>query len=130
MAAGPFTEEACASPLKFGSQASVSVWPLQAHSRLAALLRELKHHSREVDVLEELQVLVKGDKIEEAAVARRLREARTAANSGTHNKAPAVDHYKVLGVERSVSAEDVSHLLTHQWPQLSYILCGSTHWEV
>ena len=103
---------------------------LQAHSRLAALLRELKHHSREVDVLEDLQPLVKGDKIEEAALARRLREARVSAKSGTHDKAPAVDHYKVLGVERSVSAEDVSHLLNHQWPQVSVLSCGSCHWEV
>ena len=76
--------------------------PTQAHSRLAALLADLKHNNRAVDVLERLEGLVKGLPLEAADVARRLRDARLSA------KFDAVDHYKLLGVDRSVSSEDVS----------------------
>ena len=74
---------------------------MQAHSRLAMLLSEVKHSSRAVDILERLQGLTQGFPQEAADVARRLREARSAAKLG------AVDHYKLLGLGRSVSPEDV-----------------------
>ena len=65
------------------------------------LLAELKHSSRAVDILERLQSLTQGSPQEAADVARRLREARSAAKLG------AVDHYKLLGLGRTVSPEDV-----------------------
>ena len=65
------------------------------------LLSELKHSSRAVDILERLQALTQGSPQEAADVARRLREARSAAKLG------AVDHYKLLGLGRTVSPEDV-----------------------
>ena len=75
---------------------------LQAHSRLAALLMDLKHNNRAVDVLERLDGLVKGSSLESADVARRLRDARLGA------RFDAADHYKLLGVDRTVCSEDVS----------------------
>ena len=74
---------------------------VQAHSRLAALLADQKQASRAVDVLERLGELVKGSAEEAAYVAKRLRDARLAAKVG------AVDHYKLLGLERGASSEDV-----------------------
>ena len=74
---------------------------MQAHSRLAMLLSELKHSSGAVDALERLQALTKGSPKEAADVARRLREARSAAKLG------AVNHYKLLGLGRFISPEDV-----------------------
>ena len=79
---------------------------LQAHSRLAQLLSELRHSSRAVDILERLQALTQGSPKEAADVARRLREAQSAAKLG------AVDHYKLLGLGRTVSAEDVGACLS------------------
>ena len=64
-----------------------------------------------MDILEKLQGLVKGSQGEAADVARRLKDARSAAKSG------AIDHYKLLGVEHSVSSEDVS----------SSLLCSERH---
>lgn len=56
-------------------------------------------------MLERLQLLMAGGPSGETAeVARRLREARLAAKTG------AVDHYKLLGLERSVLPEDVRRL--------------------
>ena len=76
--------------------------PIQAHSRLAALLADLKHNNRAVDVLERLEGLMKGSPWEAADVARRLCDARLGAKSN------AVDHYKLLGLDRGVTSEDVS----------------------
>jgi len=78
---------------------------VQAHSRLAALLADVKHSNSAVDILEKLQGLVKGSPGEAADVARRLGDARSAAKSG------AIDHYKLLGLEHSVSSEEVSSSL-------------------
>lgn len=75
---------------------------MQAHSRLAALLADLKHNDRAVDVLERLEGLVKESPLETADVARRLRDARLGA------KFDAVDHYKLLGLDRNATSEDVS----------------------
>ena len=100
-----------ARPLPCQCQQSIKLWdvPIQAHSRLAALLADLKQHNRAVDVLERLEGLVKGSPRDAADMARRLRDARLSA------KSEAVDHYKLLGLDRNVPSEDVS------------IACGPLH---
>ena len=86
---------------------------MQAHSRLAMLLSELKHSSRAVDTLEQLQALTQGSAQEAADVARRLQEARLAAKFG------AVDHYKLLGLGRFISPEDVRACHIQMMPKRS-----------
>ena len=92
---------------------------MQAHSRLAVLLAGLKHNDRAVDVLERLEELVKESPREAADMARRLRDARLGA------KSDAADHYKLLGVDRSATSEDVSAVCPPVHPdRFLDCLCG------
>lgn len=72
---------------------------LQAQSRLAAVLLQLKHRSAEADALEKLQALPAAG---QADVAQRLRAARAAARISA-----MPDHYQVLGVARDADADEV-----------------------
>ena len=82
---------------------------LQAHSRLASLLLEVRCGQAAVATLESLlQALPESSSTAEQCTARksaqqRLQEARTAARRGQK-----MHHYKLLGLERGCTAEEVS----------------------
>lgn len=78
------------------SQSAVAV---QAHSRLAALLREVGHVEGANAALERLIALPGGNA---GDVQARLREGQALARRRT-----VTDHYKLLGLPRSASAEEV-----------------------
>ena len=72
---------------------------MQAHSRLAALLREVGHAEGTVAALERLAALPGGGAGDAQA---RLREAQAPAR-----RRAVTNHYKLLGLPRSTSAEEV-----------------------
>lgn len=82
---------------------------LQAHSRLASLLLEVRCSQAAVATLESLlQALPENSRTAEQRSARksaqqRLQEARTAARRGQK-----LHHYKLLGLERGCTTEEVS----------------------
>ncbi len=82
---------------------------LQAHSRLASLLLEVRCSQAAVATLESLlQALPENSRTAEQRTARksaqqRLQEARTAARRGQK-----LHHYKLLGLERGCTTEEVS----------------------
>ena len=87
---------------------------LQAHSRLAALLIVLRLHTAAVRSLEAALHTPSLASTDRRDYETRLREARAAAQRKPPGGSgqPQPDHYKLLGLERTCTVEDVS-----SWPQ-------------
>ncbi len=83
---------------------------MQAHSRLAALLSTLRLHSAAVRSLEAALHTPGLASADRRDYETRLREARAAAQrkSPGGGGQPQPDHYKLLGIERDCTVEDVS----------------------
>jgi hypothetical protein len=78
---------------------------LQAFSRLAGLLAEVRHHDTAARMLETLLAATPSHRPEHLETRRRLTEAQTAARGS-----PKPDHYQVLGVPRTAATNDVRSL--------------------
>ena len=100
---------------------------LQAHSRLASLLLEVRCGQAAVATLESLlQALPESSRTDEQRTAwksaqQRLQEARTAARRGQK-----MHHYKLLGLERGCTAEEVGlHVAGQGGRDSCEAMCGA-----